>query len=70
MKRLDMGNRNTKLLENQQKCQHYHHPKLRNMNVFLMKKYYLLIKNRFKEESKFSHSPLEKTPEKEIKTVK
>ena len=70
MKSLDMGNCNTKLIENKQKCQHYHHPKLANMNIFLMKKYYLLIKNRFKEESKFSYSPLKKRREKQIKTTK
>ena len=40
------------------------------MNIFLMKKYYLLIKNRFKEESKFSYSPLKKRREKQIKTTK
>lgn len=40
------------------------------MNIFLMKKYYLLIKNRFKEESKFNYSPLKKRREKQIKTTK
>ena len=40
------------------------------MNIFLMKKYYLLIKNRFKEESNFSYSPLKKRREKQIKTTK
>ena len=70
MEILNTGNFNTKLMDNQQKYQHHLYPKLINMNTFLLKKYQLLIKNRFKEESKFSYSPLEKTREKQIKTIK
>ena len=44
MIRLEMKNGNTILTEKLQKDQHYHLEKLVNMNIFHVKKYYLLIK--------------------------
>ena len=45
MIRLEMKNYNTILTEKPQKCQHYHHVKLINMNVLQAKKYCHLIKS-------------------------
>ena len=44
MKRLEMKNYNMILTEKQQKHQHNRLVKLINMNILLVKKYYLLIK--------------------------
>ena len=44
MIRLEMKNYNMILTEKQQKYQHNHQVKLINMNILLMKEYYLLIK--------------------------
>ena len=39
------------------------------MNIFLVKKYYLLIKKKIIEQAKFTYSSLHKAFEKQIKTI-
>ena len=46
MIRLEMKNRNTILAEKQQKYQHYHLEKLKNMNILKVNKYYLIIEGK------------------------
>ena len=53
-----MENCNTILIDKQQKYQHYHRPKLVNMNISHVNKYYLLM--RMIKKTKFSYSPLGK----------
>ena len=51
---------NMKLIEKLQKYQPYHQAKLINSNTLQVKKYYLLIKKKIIEQTKFTHSPLGK----------
>ena len=53
-----MENCNTILMDKQQKYQHYHRPKLVNMNISHVNKYYLLM--RMIKKTKFSYSSLGK----------
>ena len=52
-----------------QKYQPYHQEKLAGINILLVKKYYVLIKERVIEQAKFTFSPLGKASEKQIKTI-
>ena len=45
---------NVILTENQQKYQHYRLEKMINMNILQMKKYYLLIKEEWKNNTRIS----------------
>ena len=46
--------------------QYYHQAKLTDMNIFQVKKYYLLVKV---EKTNFTDSPLGKAFEKQIQTI-
>ena len=69
MIRLEMKNYNTILVEKQPKYQRYLQRKFISMNILLIKKYYNLIKKKI-EQAQFTYSPLGKTFEKQIKTIK
>ena len=45
------------LAEKQQKYQHYHHVKLRNMNILQVNKILLSEQSRVIDEAKFTYSP-------------
>ena len=67
--RLEMENCNMILTERLQIYRLYHLAKLISMNILLVKKYCLLINNKIIEQAKFTYSPLEKTFEKQTKTI-
>ena len=67
--RLEMENCNMILTERLQIYRFYHLAKLISMNILLVKKYCLLINNKIIEQAKFTYSPLEKTFEKQTKTI-
>ena len=56
--------------EKLQNYQIYHQVKLIDMNIVQVRKYDLLIKVQWKEQANFAYSPLRKTFEKQIKTIK